>query len=96
MIESSSALQRATDVVAANRRLILAINEWEESRRLLELSVGNASWFGRFGHKRRLAKDQELRASVARAVARRKRSAGGVKITSGSLPAHDWLKDAWR
>lgn len=33
---------------------------------------------------------------VARAVARRKRTAGGVKITSGTLRAHDWLKDAWR
>jgi hypothetical protein len=51
---------------------------------------------GRFGHKRRLAKDQKLRASVAQAVARRKRSAGGAKITSGNLPARDWLKDAWR
>jgi hypothetical protein len=96
-VEATSArLADAKDVVAANRELTTAVDEWERSRSVLERLVREADWLKRLAHKARLRRDDRLRATVLRAIARRKGASRVVKSRSADLPAHDWLKDAWR
>jgi hypothetical protein len=94
--EAADALAATQDVVRANRALISTVNDWEAARRSLDRAYRDAGWLGRLSHRRRVRADEQLRASVTAAIAQRKRSAQVVRRVSADLPAHDWLKDAWR
>jgi hypothetical protein len=93
---AADALAATQDVVTANRAVISTVNEWEAARRSLDHAYRDAGWLRRLSHRRRVRADEQLRASVTAAIAQRKRSAHVVRRVSADLPAHDWLKDAWR
>ena len=94
--EATDALASTQDVVGANRALISTVNRWEAARLSLDRAYRDAGWLGRLAQRRRVRADEQLRASVTAAIAQRKRSAHVVRRVSADLPAHDWLKDAWR
>lgn len=94
--KTADALARADNVLAANRNLIAAVDAWEDARAELAAAYDGAGWFGRFAQRRRDRADLQLRVRVQTAIVQRKRAAGVVRLRSADLPAHDWLKDAWR
>jgi len=93
---AASSLASAGDIVAANHELIAAVDEWERSRSALERRTQDLGWLARLAHRRRMRRDDRLRAAVQTVIARRKRASHVVRSRSQDLPAHDWLKDAWR
>jgi putative protein kinase ArgK-like GTPase of G3E family len=95
-LEQVAAATETHAVIDANATLRAAGVSWLKARRNLDAVTAAGGPIRRWQRRRRRTADERLTATIEATIALRKSRSTARAAHARGMPAHDWVRDAWR